>query len=276
MERQRPKPKDKTIEIQDWEFNKRRGTKFGFNLNDFEKEELKRRQIYYVLNGGVLGSEREIPRDTDTIIVDLNFVYEKSQFNQIKAQEAFGKHIAFAEKIYGVIEIKFYNTWTAGTGDWEARTITEGRKDGFINIYLSVRKQKDGFAATDTAVDEKTGEITTKDIFLAKGQLEGGGITNYSLREEALAHELGHKFGIVAYYGRNIPYTEVDIGNVPTDIEINSAISMLVRGAVRKSIDWNKLGRGNPVIVSNMREFWETVTTYDKIRLGARRLSKAQ
>lgn len=158
--------------------------------------------MYYVLNGGILGSAKETPRETDTIIVDLNYVYEKSQFNQIKAQESFSKQIAFAEKVYGVIEIKFYSTWTAGTGDWEARTITEGRKDSFVNLYLSVRKQKDGFAATDTVVDEKTGEITTKDIFLAKGQLEGGGITNYSLREEAFAHELGHKFGIVAYYGK--------------------------------------------------------------------------
>lgn len=271
-----PSPKDKTLEIQDWEFKKRRGKNFTIVLIDSEKEELKRRQTYYVLNGGVLGSQKEIPRETDTIIVDLNFVFEKSQFNQIKTQESFSKHIAFAEKVYGVIDIKFYSTWTAGTGDWEKRTITEGRKDGFVNVYLSVRKQKDGFAATDTVVDEKTGEITTKDIFLAKGQLEGGGITNYSLREEALAHELGHKFGIVAYYGKKIPFTDVDIGNIPTDIEINSAISTLARGAVRKNIDWNKLGRSKPVVVSNMREFWETVTTYDKIRLGARGLSKAQ
>jgi len=227
------------------------------------------------LNGSVLGSEKEIPRETDTIIVDLNFVYEKSQFNEAKAQAAFQKQIAFAEKIYGVIEIKFCSTWTAGTGDWETRAIKEGRKDSFVNIFLTVRKQKDALAATDATVDEKTGEVTTKDIFLAKGQLEGGGITNYSLREEALAHELGHKFGIIAYYGK-IPYTGVDIGNIPTDIEINSAISMLGRGAVRKNIDWNRLGKGNPVIVSNMREFWATVTTYDKIRLGARRLSKAQ
>lgn len=114
-----PTPRDGTIEIQDWEFNRQRGKWFGFSLNDVEKEELKRRQTYYVLNGGLLGSMQEIPRDTTKIVVDLNFVYEKSQFDQAKAQAAFQKQIAFAEKVYGVIEIRFFNTWTAGSGDWE-------------------------------------------------------------------------------------------------------------------------------------------------------------
>lgn len=40
-----PSPDDKTIEIQDWEFNKRRGKAFNFHLNDNEKIELKRRQV---------------------------------------------------------------------------------------------------------------------------------------------------------------------------------------------------------------------------------------
>ncbi len=138
-----------------------RGKKFSYELTQSEKNELIRRRIYYQLNGGVLGSMQEIPRTTDIIIVEINFVYEKSQFDQAKAQAAFQKQIAFAERIYGVIEIKFYNTWTAGTGDWETRIIKEGKKSDQVNVFLSVRKQKDALSAIDATIDTKTGEIST-------------------------------------------------------------------------------------------------------------------
>lgn len=275
-----PSPKDKTLEIQDWEFKKLRGKNFTIVLNDFEKGELKRRQTYYVLNGGVLGSEKEIPRETDTIIVDLNFVYEKAQFNEAKAQAAFQKQITFAEKVYGVIGIKFYSTWTAGAGNWETRTIKEGKKDSFVNIFLSVRSQKDAISLVNATIDEKTGEVITKDIFLIKGQFESGGLVENSLNENALAHELGHKFGLFGDADDRIFGFKSLFGysarNWVSDIEIDSALKMLNRGAVRKGYDWNKLGKGNRVIVSSMRDFWASISTYDKMRIGARRLSKAQ
>lgn len=103
-----PSPKDGTTEIQDWEFNRRRGKLFNFNLNEVEREELKRRQIYYQLNGGVLGSMRETAGDT--VIVDLNLVYQKENFSLTKAQNEFGKYVTDAIAVYAPLEIKFNTT----------------------------------------------------------------------------------------------------------------------------------------------------------------------
>lgn len=278
-----PSPKDGTLEIQDWEFKKLRGGKFTYFLNDVEKEELKRRQIYYQLNGGVLGSNRDISA-TDIIIVNLNFVYNKKQFNQTTAQAAFQKQISFAEKVYGVIEIKFYPIWTAGSGSAATVKITEGRKNDFVNVFLSIGGQASGLSFVDTINDERTGEAITQDVFITKGQGEGGGgLSDYSLREEALAHELGHKFGLTGDPNDTLlGYKELggfQIRNWVSDTEINSAIKMLARGAVRKGFDWNLLGRNrrlpSNILPRNMKEFWASISTYDKMRIGARRLSKA-
>ncbi len=102
-----PSPQDGTHSIQDLEFKKLRGNKLTYFLNDSEKEELRRRQIYYQLNGGILGSNQEI-FVTDIIIVNLNFIYDRRHFSQATAQASFQKQIAFAERVYGLIEIKFY------------------------------------------------------------------------------------------------------------------------------------------------------------------------
>lgn len=223
-----PSPKDGTLEIQDWEFKKLRGKTFTYFLNDVEKEELKRRQIYYQLNGGVLGSNLDIFA-TDIIIVNLNFVYDKNQYNRATAEAAFQKQISFAERVYGVIEIKFYTIWTAGVGNAATGTITEGRRNDFVNVFLSIGEQDSGVSFVDTINDERTGEAVTRDTFLTKGKLEGGGgLSNYSLREEALAHELGHKFGITGDPNDKLfGYEELGgfkIRNWVSDIEINSAL----------------------------------------------------
>ena len=113
----------------------------------------------------------------------------------------------------------------------------------------------------------------TNDVFLTKGQFEnGGGLVDNSLREAALAHELGHKFGVNYYDGVSI--LGYDKGNWNSDFEINGAINRLSRETVRKGYDWNRV-KNNLIITTDMRDFWTKMSVYDKLRLGARRLSKA-
>lgn len=278
-----PSLEDHTFEIQDWEFNKQRGKWFGFELNDFEKRELTRRQIYYQLNGGTLGAGVETPAN-DTIIVDLNFVYETNQFNELQAKAAIQKQIAFAEKVYGVIEIKFFKAWTAGKGNWKTLTIKEGRKPNYVNVMLTTRDDNKAVSATNVIPGKSASEDIIKDIFLIQSQFEGGGgLSDYSLSETSLAHELSHKFGLVGDPSDKVFGSDTFFGynvrNWVSDAEINDAIKILNRGAVKKGFNWGNLGKSRSlpsgVLPANMKEFWASISTYDNLRIGARRLSKA-
>lgn len=143
-----PSPEDHTFEIQDWEFNKQRGKWFGFKLSDFEKQELTRRQIYYKLYGGVLGSGVEASAN-DTIIIDLNIIYQRENYNATTAQNEFGKYVADEVKAYEPLDIKFnIDDWSPGDAKFvfgkddslDAR-ITEGAKAGFHNVIFGRRGQ---------------------------------------------------------------------------------------------------------------------------------------
>ena len=78
-----------------------------------------------------------------------------------------------------------------------------------------------------------------------------------------MAHELGHKFGLVGDPSDKLLNYDVFLGfnirNWVSDAEINSAIKMLDRNAVRKGINWGNLGknRGLPsnILPSSMKEF---------------------
>lgn len=59
-----PTPKDKDPLISDAEWKKKYGTRHTHILGDFNKQEMKRRQSYYVLGGGVLGSRVEVSKKT--------------------------------------------------------------------------------------------------------------------------------------------------------------------------------------------------------------------
>lgn len=267
-----PSPNDKTLEIQDWEFNKRRGKEFTIDLRDFEKEELKRRQIYYQLNGGVLGSMQEIPRDSDVIIIDLNIVYEQKQFNEAQAKETIKAQVDDAVNVYGAIEIKFNIVWSAGTGSVTNRVIMEGRKEGFVNIFLSISKAEASSQLRIDPPDPETGEIKTYDIFLTREKVKISGLSDNSLLKRSLSHELGHKFGIVSHYG--IKFLGYDVGNWISDAIINTAIIMLRNGLVVKGIDWGRnLDTNNAQFRLHGRNNFGP-TTCDLIRAGATRLSR--
>jgi hypothetical protein len=268
-----PSPKDGTIAIQDWEFNKRRGKLFGFNLNDFEKEELKRRQIYYQLNGGSLGSMQEIPRNTEIIIVDLNLIYQKENYDATTAQKAFGKYVDDTVKAYGQLEIKFnINLWTPGDakfifGDILDASITEGYKAGFYNVIFG-RNVNSNDRTAYTTFDVQNTPIAT---FLYKPGLDGGGFVNRGLRTHALAHELGHAFGITGSEISILGYEpSATTKNFLSDQQVDAAITQLLSGKVKKGVDRKKSGLVLPKATGKIEYF----TVFDKLRAGARALSR--
>jgi hypothetical protein len=260
-----PTPKDKTAEIQDYEFNKLRGRWFSITLNSNIKNELAGRQVYYVLGGRVLGSMTERAKD-DVITVDLNIVYEKSQYSEVLAKEVVQPLVDVAIQCYGVIQIKFNVVWTQGEGSFEENKITAGRKEGFVNVFLSKSKLHNSTTRTDAKID-KNRNITLKDIFLSEGQFK-----NRSFYGSDLAHELAHKFGI-ATYGFKIWGTDIVAGNFFDDIALYLALGRMWTGTVIKYIDWEKpLSTLGSSSVRISPEFKPTI--FDLLRAGARKLGR--
>ena len=270
-----PSPKDHTIEIQDWEFNKRRGKNFGYTLSSIEKEELKRRQIHYQLDGGTLGSNIEAPAN-DTIIIDLNLIYEKENYNATTAESEFGGYITDAIQIYGQLEIKFnISSWTPGNAkfvygnnDSLNATITEGAKAGFYNvIFGKLNNSNDRLSYTMFS-----GESKPLASFIFKPGLGANVFVDRGLRTHSLAHELGHVFGITGSEISIVGYEPPDlVRNILTDQQVDSAITRILSGKVKKGIDWKKNGLVLPDVSGNVQYF----TVFDKLRAGARGLAGA-
>lgn len=249
--------------VKDWEFSRRA----IYELNDTEKEELRIRQIYYVLKGGVLGSMSET-KNSDTIIVELNIVYDKNIYTLEKAQQILKPLIDDAENVYSAIEVKFYITWAAGTGNYEKFEISSGAKEGCVNVFFTYNVDKnarDSIAVTQTFFDDK-GELGTKNIFLVRGF--------YDFLQRNLTHELGHRFGIVTYSGKK--FLGYDIGNYTSDKVINTAILMMRNRLVVKGIDWKGEfdSISEPFRHLRLRGKNYGPTTLDYMRAGARQLSR--
>lgn len=269
-----PSPNNKTSDILDTEFETERksGRKFPVTLNADEKERLRRRQIYYQLYGGVLGSLQEIPHDTDVIIVDLNLIYQEEKYNAKTAQAHFGKYVDDAVKAYGALEIKFnINTWTPGDADFvfdgydeviEA-TLTKGFISGFHDVIFG-RRDNSIKRIAFTTFNAQNKPIAT---YLYRSGLEGGGaFVNNSLRTHALAHELGHAFGLLG----NAEITNPRARNKDADWDIDLAIIKLLSGEIKKGIHWKRSGLILPDASGNI----EYLTVFDKIRAGARALAR--
>lgn len=270
-----PSPKDKTLEIQDSEFNKQRGKDFTIVLNDFEKEELKRRRIYYQLSGGVLGSGKEVPLDSEVIIIDLNLIYQEELFSLTEARNTFGGYVSDAIKVYEPLGIKFYiSDWSPGTATFVTRsdgkleaTITKGAKDGFHNVIFGRRAGKTGeerFSLSYTTFDGASKPIAS---FIYQGALGGGGaFANYELRTHSLAHELGHVFGLLG----SPEITDATNRNKDADWDIDKAIIKLLSGEIKKGIHWKRSG----LILPDASGKIEYLTVFDKLRAGARAIAR--
>lgn len=259
-----PTPKDSST-VKDNEFVARRGQLTNYYLSDKEKNDLRERQNSYVLRGGVLGSQIEIASQ-DIIIVDLNIIFDEKQFDETKAKETLKSQVDDAVNVYNQIEVKFNIVWTAGAGNSTNLEITKGKKDSFINVFLSIG---DGGAISQTEItepDPATGEVKTYNIFLTREKLSVRGLSDNSMNTWALAHELGHKFGLVGYSG--VKLWGFDTTNWSSDAVINTAIIKARTGSVVKGIDWNI----SPFIKSMKGDL--APTTFELLRAGAKRLGR--
>ena len=255
-----PTPQD-GVRVKNNEFAALRGKQTTYYLSENEKLGLKLRQMFYVLHGGVLGSKLET-LSGDLIVVNLKIVFDEKQFNETTAKETIKTQIDDAVNVYGQIEIKFDIIWTAGAGNLSTLEITKGRKGDSVNVFLSIGEG--GATSVTKATKSDTGEIETYDIFLLRQKLSIKGFSDNSLNTWALAHELGHKFGIVGYSGSQ--FFGFDTSNWSSDAATNLAILKARTGSVVKGVDWDR----SPFVKSIRGDL--APTTFDLLRTGAKRL----
>jgi hypothetical protein len=117
----------------------------------------------------------------ETILVEMNIVYDANQMSEDSARSALKDNIAELERAYLQLNVKFRITFTAGASNEDRTLITQGAIEGAINIFL--------YDNTRGATENGSYYISeSRQIFLTKvagGRFrEGGGIL----------HELGHLF----------------------------------------------------------------------------------
>jgi hypothetical protein len=271
-----PSPKDKDPLVSDKEWKEKQGKWHTHILFDSNKQELKRRQVYYVLEGGVLGSMKDIPSDSDVIIVDLNLIYQQDKYNATTAQADFGKYVTDAVQAYGQLEIKFnINSWTPGDADFVFEdgevvkaNLTKGSVSGFYDVIFGRRDNSNKRISYTTFTDQNTPIAT----YLYRTALDGGDVfVNRGLRTHALAHELGHAFGLLGSPDDSILGIKSDsIRNYFADWDVDKAIVRLLAGNVKKGVDWRRSGLIFPDVSGNT----QYLTVFDILRAGARALAR--
>lgn len=191
-----PTPKDSAT-VKDNEFEARRGKQTTYYLTDKEKDDLRTRQIFYVLHGGVLGSMQESLLD-GVISIDLNIVYQDDQYNLQEAQTATKATVADCQNAYAAIDVKFNVIYTPGKGDasyvqadGSYGRIAQGAKEGMINVLLFANNGYHG---------GRSGSLynaNSEQIFIWEGSVDvAPRARNISdtLSSAAIAHELTHLF----------------------------------------------------------------------------------
>lgn len=273
-----PTPKDNKI-IKNNELRQDQGINYW--LSDFEKDELTQRQIYYQLNGGVLGSIREAFYN-ETIVVDLNIVYDPNLITyntpqQTKLeyiQENLKPKLRYWTETLSKINLDYTVRYSIGTVDSGRKKITSGTIDGMANIfYFNDPKSLYAYAVTQPQSDH---------IFISE-------LKDDFVYDRSLCHELAHLFGVYGITG--IIFIDVfnlvlPVANIISDVQINLALGKLQNNEVRKGIDWiddfrkaprqvyytpqlSKLGP-NATRRVNQRQ----PTIYDIYRFGARILGE--
>lgn len=191
-----PTPKDSAT-VKDNEFESRRGKQTTYYLSDKEKDDLRTRQIFYVLHGGVLGSMQESLLD-GVIAIDLNIVYQDDQYNLQEAQAATNATVEDCQNAYKAIDVKFNVIYTPGKGDasyvqadGSYGRIAQGAKEGMVNVLLFANKGYHG---------GRSGSLynpNSEQVFIWEGSVDvAPRARNVSdtLSSAAIAHELTHLF----------------------------------------------------------------------------------
>lgn len=281
--REDPSPKDNNPLVSDKEWKAKYGQWHTHTLGDFNKQELKRRQVYYALGGGILGSGLEAFKN-DIIIVPLNITFESPHFDETTAAEYLKSQVQDAIDAYGQINIKFYVTYRVGTAtekasDGTLARIATGTIEGAVNVYL--------FYDNNAHRDRSYMNSVSDHIFLMKS----GFYKTDGMRVGALSHEIGHVFGFKGWQvtqtaydifgerGNNWFFNSID--NLSDFAQIEPALTMMRNGLVRKDIDWvddyTKAVQLRSVraeeIYGQFAYIPRKPTLYDLLRAGARKIA---
>jgi hypothetical protein len=241
-----PTPKDKTAEIQDSEFNKLRGKWFSITLNSNIKNELARRQVYYVLGGRVLGSMVERAKN-DVITVPLNITFASPHFTEATARDYLKLQVQDAVTAYGNIDIKFNVTFQVGTVSAERATdgtlsrIATGTINNAVNVHLLYDNNEHR--------DRSWINDVSNHIFLMKSAF----FKTDGMSVGALSHEIGHGFGFKGWdlarkaysvIGNNNEVSRLLLGifgtvdNMSDFRQIEPALAKMRSNRVQKGVDW--------------------------------------
>jgi hypothetical protein len=170
--------------------------------------------------------------EPETITVNLNIVYDASQFNAQQAVEALKPQIQDLADTYGQIKIEFNITFTAGTVNTERTRITSGAIEGSINVFFfKDSKSLYSYSKTDTG---------SRQIFLSQ-------VNGDLLPIRALSHEIGHVFEFTGQVTSTAVRIIGDLDNNPisniadnlySDLVINSSLNYLRAGKAKYGTDW--------------------------------------
>ncbi len=272
-----PSPKDNDPLVSDAEWRAKYGKRHTHTLTDFNHEDLRLRQIYYTMNGGVLGSQIDL-RDVEEITVDLNVIYDTSLITDNVApqtkleyiQQNFQPKLQYWTETFYHIGLLYTVRYTVGGSSFDRKKITAGKIPGMVNIfYLNDRNKTESYGKAKNGTDE---------IFMSEKK-------NNLLRKEILCHEIGHTFGITALTGVSALDWFLDtfwIANTISDAQINSALSSLESNSVKYGVDWIDDYRKAPKHIyytpqiaklgpdAARRIIQRKPTIYDLFRYGAR------
>ncbi len=266
--------------MSDEEWRKKAGQLHTHQLNEFNKQELTTRQLYYVMNGGELGSMKDLP-NIEKVTVDLNIVYDPDLITaniapQTKLDyitERLKPKLEYWTRTFYRIGLLYTTRYSVGKVNHSRTEITAGTLDEMANIFfMNDHLRLEAYSKYETGSSQ---------VFLSE-------LKNDLLYDRAICHELGHLFGIIGLSETPLDYTNYllpvanVVSDVVSDVKINSALSNLESSSVKYGIDWINDYRTAPRTVyytpqiaklgpdATRRATQREPTTYDFLRYGAR------
>jgi len=209
----------------------------------------------------------------EKLVVDLNIVYDKGQFNEEQARNAAAALLEDLKNVYGKIDIEFNVKFTAGTANSKKTEISKDAvSDGAINVFLS-----NGVTSKNEGVTRDNGQI-----FITLGNDQKSNPVSSGI----LSHEVGHRLGMAWSTGisvpRIIPYIGgLDLGNFYSDFHIDTTNAKARRGGAKEGVNWvddytKEPPRAVPAFSKHLGVRMEPYkpTTFDIYRAGARALAR--
>lgn len=148
----------------------------------------------------------------------------KNQFTEEQARKATAAQVADLKKVYSGLDIVFNVNYTPGSANATLTEITEGERDGNVNVFFS----QDRTTFLNQEVTRANGQI-----FITIGANQG----SHHIGNDALSHEMGQKFGTTGNTG--LRFMGVDlVGNLYSDFQINTPNAKLRSGKAKEGVNW--------------------------------------